>query len=95
MGLQVGVSLMLMLIAHVFRHVPLLKLLFVLHHIWEVLTSAIESGTVEVVLLFLLAFVVLKDFVARLGALSEDHLAFKAVLVYLLHDIVVVMLANW
>ena len=40
-GLQVGVSLMLMLIAHVFRHVPLLKLLFVLHHIWEVLASAI------------------------------------------------------
>ena len=46
-------------------------------------------------MLFLLAFVVLKDFVARLGALGEDHLAFEAVLVYLLHDIVVVVLTNW
>ena len=78
MGLQLAVSL---LKAHVFRHVPLLKLLFVLHDIWKVLPPAIECGTVEVVLLFLLAFVVLKYLVACLGALGEDHLAFKSVLV--------------
>ena len=91
--LQMAVSL---LIAHVFWHVPLLKLLFVLHDIWKVLPSAIESGTVEVVLLFLLAFVVLKDLVAGLGALGEDHLALKSVLVQVLHDIVVgIIMADW
>ena len=57
--LQVSVSLK----AHIFRLVPLLKLLLVLHDIGKVLSSAVEGGTVEIVLLFLLALVVLQDFV--------------------------------
>ena len=53
---------------------PLLKLLFVLHHVRKILSSSIKRWTVKIIVFFLLALIVLEDFIARLGTLGKNHL---------------------
>ena len=64
---------------HMLGLVPLEYLLLVLHDIWKVLSPTIEWRAEQIILLFLLAFVVREDFVARFGALCQNHLTVKDV----------------